>query len=301
MPRRQRARPSVALDDGIHRSPVAAASSTHRGCLNRGRARDLPPRGFPHRGSARGQGPDQTVGLGVHPRPGRGLHGRLGRAGRGPALPARARGQRARRRGDRPRRRVHRRHRRAGDRRRCPCGGGRGGCRRQGAGHGRRAGGLSRRRRRLPRRRRGQHHAGLRHRVARPPAHQRPRRPRQGLLHPAPARRADGRRAGHRARGAPAARVGVPRAVLGAPATGGRDGRPPLGLREARLRPRLRRRARPADRRRAHPRRRPPGAGRPGRAHPSQPSPARAAAPGGRRAARRARARARFVAAATRA
>ena len=76
-------------------------------------------------------------------------------------------------------------------------------------------GGVGGRHRGLPRRRRGQHDAGLRHRAARAAADHRPRRPRQGLLHPAAARRPDRRRAGHRAGGPPRARAAVPRALRG--------------------------------------------------------------------------------------
>ena len=63
------------------------------------------------------------------------------------------------------------------------------------------------------------------------------------------ARRPHRRRSGHRAGGPTGARAALPRVVVGAPAAGGRDGGAPLGLREARLRRRLRRGARPADRR----------------------------------------------------
>ena len=163
--------------------------------------------------------------------------------------------------------------------------------RRQGPGHGRGAGRLQRRRRRLPRRRRGQHDPGLRHRAARAAADHRPRRPGQGLLHPA------------RCTATPPAAAGSPSwwparcSSCSSPSSPGCASRWP-----ARRRPTAgssRSSASPA------------GYGVElgllidvaqslgpdrlaqvdlGRAHPPQPAPARAAAPGRRRAAGRARA-----------
>ena len=284
------ARPDAACTTG---EPAALLRGDDAGCAI-GPPTTFHHGDFPAAPGARGQGrAGRTVSVCIPARDEGSTVGSVVRAVVQPFLAAGGR-QRPGRRGPRGRRRLDRRHRRAGPRAPGP------GSWPAPGGPGARArpwraalAAAARRPGRLPRRRRGQHDARPSSPGCSGPLlttddvalvkgfYTRP-------LHGDP----DRRRPGHRAGGPPGARPALPRAGRGAPAPGRRDGRPPLGLREAAASPTATGSSSacsstwPSSFGAG-----PPGPGRPRGAHPPQPAAARAAAPGRRRAAGRARAR----------